>query len=736
MQAVSEAYKLQMQKGIRNPSRIEIVYGVFNADATEQAVLSDNGGTAYSSLDIKDEAASGSYITFEPGRWVVGQAGKILPRESADNTGYVSAQQADADGHFESNPAITIAFAEVHNIFGLTFTFDPITGEYPLEIRVNGMTFTPTSSAWVLDQGFDAVDQLVIEFVRVRPYYRARVQQILFGQQVIFSDDKVIKASVTSKVDLLSLALPSKSLSFTIENTDLRYNPLDYTAKASILQYTEQQQPVLVRFGYELDDGSTEWVPAENLILEGSPTTSTIYATFKAMDSLSALDGLFYKGLYRPEGITLYDLAVEVLSDAGVESYVLPDYLKDITTKGALPVVTHKECLQIIANAGECILYTDRAGAIHMDVALDPTIRVSDTGHVAHSNVQSAFNDENLPTKAYIDFLPGSWIVGNDRLAILPADKKAYTRTGFISSAISDDSGTFVDPPTITLKYSFPYSIFTLPLVFDSIRSEYATNFRIVYLLAGTRVDEYLVTGNTEVSPVVEHFSAGFDEIQIQIQKWSAGPRRAVVDRIGERRVNDFTFAFNSTYGEPATQKQESCKSVTVYCYNYAPQTAEEEIYREEIAAGDGLTLEIQHEGAVNAKATFSGGSITAQQHYTYMSIITLSGSGELVISGNRIAQSTTSVVKQINPKGVSKEPLENPLITSQARAAAVATWTADYFAKRNLLTADYRGNPELDVYDLLYMQSQFLELFPVWLMEHTINYNGALSGKVKVVMV
>lgn len=67
-------------------------------------------------------------------------------------------------------------------------------------------------------------------------------------------------------------------------------------------------------------------------------------------------DGADGKGQYYETGITLYDLAVLVLEDAGVaqEDYYLDTYLKKITVYNPLPNVRHKEALQIIANAGRC----------------------------------------------------------------------------------------------------------------------------------------------------------------------------------------------------------------------------------------------------------------------------------------------------------------------------------------------------------------------------------------------
>lgn len=126
----------------------------------------------------------------------------------------------------------------------------------------------------------------------------------------------------------------------------------------------------------------------------------------------------------------------------------------------------------------------------------------------------------------------------------------------------------------------------------------------------------------------------------------------------------------------------------------------------------------------------------TYMNKYTYQSIVTVSGAGELTINGKPLTTTTTGVVRQINPKGEDKPALENPLITDMERTSDVAEWATDYFAKRNLISVPYRGSPELDANDLIYLESQFNPYFPIRLMELSLTYNGGLSGKIKAVMI
>ena len=503
------------------------------------------------------------------------------------------------------------------------------------------------------------------------------------------------------------------------------------------MQFAEERQPVSARFGYELDDGTVEWIPVESMTLQGTPTAKKLEATFTAADNLSILTGTFSKGLYRPNGITLYDLAEEVLADAEVEDYILDGHLNDVVTKGPLPIATHKECLQIIANAGQCILYTDRLGNIRMEVALDPAITPYHSGAMFYSDPESAFNDASLPKVKYLDFLPGSWPVGDSRRIVLPGTSGKFERVGFVSEEICGADGTFSNPPYYGMRFSFPYPSYSIPIVFDSIGGEYATDFEVLYFRDGSQIDSVQVTGNTSVTYTVEHSVLKADDIRLVIQKWSHGNRRATIDQIGGGRVNDYLLSLGDATEEPSVTKQAMCKTVTVDCYNYTLEAEAKELYKETVGvSGQQTTLQINHNAAAEIAAVMTGGTIVSQTHYTYQSVVTVSGTGELTLTGKNLVTTTTGVVRQVNVKGEDKAPLQNPLVTDMENASNEAEWVADYFAKRNQLTVPYRGSPELDVYDLIYMESRFKPYFPVRVMEQTIDFNGGLSGKLKAVMV
>lgn len=733
MQTVSTAYKAGMLRPVRNRSYVRVSYGVFNLVAGQQAQFADNGHTVYGNLNINDDILPDrDYATFEKDYWRTDGSQLILPAAGPYNyDGFVSSAVSGDDNTFTTNPTVTVSFSDAQDIYGLTFTFPE--GQVPQQIRVNGADYYPDSENYVMPDRLQDVTQIIIEFVKAPSSgRRVRLNRIQFGQSVVFQNQQLIKTSFESSIDFLSLSLTQKKFTFTIDNKQQIYNPLN---PEGIYSFLEAQQPLETEYGYELDDGTIEWIQGDSTVSESTPVAADTQATFSAVDNLTNLTGTFYHGLYRPDGISLYDLAKEVLGDAKVEHYVIDDHLKTVYTKAALPIATHRECLQIIANAGQCILYTDRTGAIKLEIALDPTIQVGDNGHMPYSSSESAYNDEDLPTAKYADFLPDSWRAAGAKI-ILPASGP-YMRVGFVSDKICGSDGVFSTYPVFYWTYSFPYSAYQIPITFDSVDGEYAADFDVVYKLAGTEIDRVSVTGNTAVTYTVEHSIDKTDRIEIEIHKWCRVTRRAMIAQIGSGRVNDMNIDFSTATAKPTVEKSSQVKTVTVNCYGYAPAADSTELYNESITLSGDITLNISHDAAAEISASITGnGSITAQTHYTYYSVISLTGTGAitLTLTGKVLATSSVSVVKQLNSQGEDKTPLANPLITDLTNAQITAVWIADYFSKRNFLTTDYRGNPEIDAHDLVYMESQFEVLFPVRIMDHKIEFNGALSGSVKAV--
>lgn len=74
---------------------------------------------------------------------------------------------------------------------------------------------------------------------------------------------------------------------------------------------------------------------------------------------------------------------------------------------------------------------------------------------------------------------------------------------------------------------------------------------------------------------------------------------------------------------------------------------------------------------------------------------------------------------------------LDNPLITDAAHALAVAEWVRDWLLLRNTYEFEYRGSPELDPGDLIWLESQFAPFAaPARVLKNELAFDGGLKGK------
>ena len=218
---------------------------------------------------------------------------------------------------------------------------------------------------------------------------------------------------------------------------------VDVENKTSAIYYLEVGQEVTVRYGYEMPNGSIYWMDGCVCNLADWEADDE-EMSFSAKDKIDDLSETYYRGQYRAEGISLYDLAVDVFTDAGLDSryYELDEYLKTVTVYNPIPCVTHKECLQIIANAGRCRLYQNRQGIICIQAAFTTVIspermEVTSEDAAEWSNLPSVVNGA---TKYEYATLSQDHYRMDGTMYFLPRSG-SFLPAGFVSRAVSDGDG-------------------------------------------------------------------------------------------------------------------------------------------------------------------------------------------------------------------------------------------------------------------------------------------------------
>lgn len=743
MKRVSAAYKEAMERIIQPFSHIRVTLDVVDLTAVGDATLTIPTETPWSDgqLITNRIAEKSQYITFEQDYWKVGSSLKLLPDNMSESIkdDFVSAFVAGPTGVFEDTPVLTMEFTIAHSIIGMTWLFDEVNNTYPSRMRVTAYALDeqiglydvyPDKALYSWEHPIDGFDKIVVEFFEMNePFNRLRVQTLKFGLAAVWNTSDVYKSKHTLKIDPISSALPTAKMEWSLNNIDRKYNGDNPTG---IWEYMDTRQPVLIEYGQEVDDdGTIEWFTAANYFTNGAPELDGLNAKFVAVDQLTQMDATFNKGLYRPEKISLYDLALQVLQDANLPrlpdggiAWHIDESLKRIYTYAAMPRSTHRECLQIIANAGKCALYTDVDGRIQMVLQESPKISVTDNGGTEWSDSAAAYNDIEPVAGQYITFETNSWLIGGNRI-IHPDDPKDIINTGYTSAEMSDENGAFAVPPQILISYSYPSKSYNFSLEFGTPLPD---TFRVDWFGEdGVVIDYEEVSGNTDAYWQTEKTINGVKTVVVTFLKMTDPFTRARVYKLGKGRVSDYYLDYTIMKEEPEVKKIPQLSDVEVNVHQYVVSPDVFELYKEEEIALDGeLTIEVTYQLSTNQSVEVTGAELVGSTLYAEYGVITIRGSGiaTVIVRGNSIEDVKSITHVHFNDTGAPC-PVDNPLITSRDHAEDAGLWMGNYLQLRNSYKVPVREDWRLDINDVIYQQSMFEDKFPVRVTKLVFNMPG-----------
>ena len=387
MQPVSANWLNNQKQTLVEESFVEVSYDFADPDALADASASDNGSIYIANTpQIVSGVAKDIvlYATLEHNIWLLDGSRKIIPESDYGDTGYVSDILSNETCGFDKIPIVEISFTEVHApvISGITITWGDAYNEYAENFRVtayNGATLVAEKTVIdnksvisIVELDIENYDLIRIEILKwCLPYHRARISNVFIGINRIYTKTDLLEFEHLQEVDPLNAKLPKISIRFRIDNTSDEYNPNNETGMS---KYLMERQEIRTRYGYKLGD-SIEWIDGGVFYLsEWEAPQNGISANFEARDLLEFMSSTYMKGVYSPEGVSLYSLATAVFEEAnlplnsdGTVKWVIDDSLKNIYTNAPLPLVSLAECLQMIANAAACVLYADRKGILHIE---------------------------------------------------------------------------------------------------------------------------------------------------------------------------------------------------------------------------------------------------------------------------------------------------------------------------------------------------------------------------------
>lgn len=378
MISVSDAWKAVQPRFLLPETFVEMDCTIVDAktqasatiDGENEAVFSNTASTLY------DTTKMVKYATTELNLWALDGSISITP-DSAPYADVGYSSDADSVG------GVLVTLPEVHTeaTSGVTITWGSRYDEHPSEFTVTVKNGTEvvfekhitgnTSQVTALFEQFQNYDSIEISVHKWDlPYRRVRIEKVVIGYIMTFGKKDIFSYTHEQTGHLNSGELPKNSISFTLDNTDGKWNPSNPTG---IGQYLSERQKIKVRYGLDVD-GVVEWIKAGTFYLsEWRVPSNGLEANFVARDIFEYLLNETYKG---QRSGTLYELIVSAFQQAGVPDDIdnkLSPVLQ--TYSASLPDGREYKCAEIVqmcANAAQCVCYQDREGNLHVET-LDKT---------------------------------------------------------------------------------------------------------------------------------------------------------------------------------------------------------------------------------------------------------------------------------------------------------------------------------------------------------------------------
>lgn len=707
MYQTSQEYKESMKRPVRNQSYMKIQLGLINQEAQQTAGLSDtNKYNDFSDAEsIFNQHTVRRYATYESNFWKADGTSFFLPEKKSDyrKDGITSTNLFEVSFHVKF-----VFGCGKSDIKGLTIKFGR---NYPTKFTIvtdnaTSFEYENTEELFKSDDVFENTEsiELVITEMNV-PNARVRIDYIIFGLGLEYDDEWISEASSNTTLSAINEDLPESEFTVTLCNDNQLFN---VDNPSSDINFLESGQKVNVMMGYMLDDGNIEWIKLHSLyVSEWSADDSS--ATIKAVDILKYLDEKYYKGIYYEDGISLYDLAVLVLTDAGLneDEYYIDSYMKKVYVHNPLPNVTHKEALQIIANAGRCIMDYDRNGKIRIRVAFKPTYDTTSNGETYFSNAPTI---DNLTEKnQYATCEQNFWKADGKKLFV-PTDH--HQDTGYISASISDENGKFDANPMLTRTLEAKYKAYGIMINFSGNLPK--------KIVIRTYADDVLnntltITSGIEQATEINYDFPEYDRLEIEFPETEPNSR-IHIDYLSLGAETSYSLEYDDLYSTPVGTQLEKIKNVKVSRSLYSKSATKEDLTSETITySGENQIYYLNdpcygYSVAIsNAESGQSAKLVSSGAYYVEVAFsgVKTGENIEVAITGYKYNVATSYYSQPVHNRGTEKE-WKNPLISFDDHCQEVAKWLADYFASGIEYELDYRGEPAIDCGDVIWQENKY----------------------------
>lgn len=561
---VSKDYKEIMSRPVRNRSFLSVGIGIINQNAQQDGKA--NGDFAYwSKGNIFDPNQTRvQYATLEESYMTTDGSMVFLPETNEDMQ--ILANGIVTDGVLTP---IRIDFGGLYDIKGLTLDFGPA---YPTEFTVqtenNLLTYVNDKETFQTMDVLGETRHIVITPISmVGGNQRFRIKSILMGVGLVYTNNDLKSFTIKEYNSGISEELPSEDLSLSFFDKE---NYFDVDNDNSFMEYLETMQKATVSFGIEKDNGEVEWHQIATTFLK-SWNSQKGAVSFVATDRLAQMEDEYSLG-NRIYERTAGDEARSIFADAGLaeDEYIIDSYLDGITLTNPMPIGTHKECLQLLANACRCVLRPDEYGRVVIKPNFESVISVEDM-EVSTNGETEWSNSRNIlfgATVEYVDMTRDFF--RTDGTMYFLAENESYLNVGYVSDAISDGNGLFESNPTVSIYLPASFSYVEIDMEFGGNPPEEM----VIYLYKNGTVKESIRYENLKAENALVYDFADFDKITFEFLK-TKPQNRVLLNKVTFGDLSDYVLTRMHMLSEPIGYKEKRVKDVRVKIFTFTEEDGE-----------------------------------------------------------------------------------------------------------------------------------------------------------------
>lgn len=619
---------------------------------------------------------------------------------------------------------------------------------------------------------------------------RARIKSIIFGSGVCVFPDIIESAETKSYSSMTNENLPTDDLTVNLINYNARYDADNPNNPLAILD--NKNQEINVYYGYDVaDDGTYEWVKGCNVVASDWNSKQHT-ATITGVDRFRNNETLF---IHSYNTITYRSNAEWVIMYCLYKMFGYINFVGKGTDRAMknqiIATTTCKETLhQLSSFCGTQMLFDENGNIVFTD-NIDESFDIVDHTEGSIIRTQPSVGHYEIPkndtTKAYVRFR----VIGHNYEYDCEQDITFYREMEYLDSrdVFFYDFESYEEPATLNVTGAI---IIDVLRVIDTPESEYfdMTKDDVLEDMVASkedRVQEIIVpyfspnkvTQDTqEVASIMCDISASQSEFKFDVDLGGViYADKYVYQADGELVIPLSNFYEDSTINRSTGARDTDTKSTcsgfrAVTSGEYFRITCDEDKiitgygeYSTNATSGFIRWVDINDDKCVK-KMGSNCNYIRVEVRYPDDSAIDVSELKQVrlaqakrssfktpndyaIVTVNKAADFPTSDTLEIFVTAKSYYNFtssdvsvavnsdgkvvrwENPLIASKKEATFVANSLKAKMNDNIIYEYDYRGNPEIEVGDIIRQENDFNPNLKVVIQEHKIGFNGALSGEI-----